>query len=110
MSDRVGEPQIEDVLGSIRRLTADVPARPATQGKLVLTQAQRVYPDAPARAAVSGDVHDQLAPIDEQVLRELVRELLTEEMQGPLGEKITRNVRKMVRAEIGRALAERELR
>ena len=46
---------------------------------------------------------------DEQVLRDLVRDLIREELQGGLGERITRNVRKLVRAEIARALAAQEL-
>ncbi len=45
---------------------------------------------------------------DEVVLRDLVRDLIREELQGGLGERITRNVRKLVRAEIARALATRE--
>ena len=44
-------------------------------------------------------------PLDEQVLRELVRELILAELQGTLGERITRNVRKLVRAEIARAIS-----
>lgn len=55
------------------------------------------------------ELYDRLAPIDEEVLHELVRELLTEELQGPFGERITRNIRKLVRAEIGKALAARDL-
>ncbi|MFN4130504.1 MAG: hypothetical protein ACK4GC_11925 [Paracoccaceae bacterium] len=45
---------------------------------------------------------------DEEVLRDLVRDLIREELSGTLGERITRNVRKLVRAEIARALALRE--
>jgi len=45
---------------------------------------------------------------DEEVLRDLVRDLIREELQGHLGERITRNVRKLVRAEIARALASAE--
>jgi hypothetical protein len=45
---------------------------------------------------------------DEAVLRDLVRDLIREELQGGLGERITRNVRKLVRAEIARALATRD--
>ena len=45
---------------------------------------------------------------DEQVLRDLVRDLIREELQGGLGERITRNVRKLVRAEIARALASQD--
>lgn len=44
------------------------------------------------------------AVIDEEALRALVSEVLREELQGALGERITRNVRKLVRREIHRAL------
>ncbi len=47
--------------------------------------------------------------LDEEVLRDLVRDLIREELQGHLGERITRNIRKLVRAEIARALAAAEL-
>lgn len=50
-----------------------------------------------------------LSDIEQDVLRGLVREVLLEELQGPTGERVTRNLRKMVRAEIGRALAARGL-
>ena len=42
--------------------------------------------------------------IDEEALRELVADIVRKELQGPLGERITRNVRKLVRREIQRAL------
>lgn len=48
------------------------------------------------------------ATFDEEVLRDLVRDLIREELSGTLGERITRNVRKLVRAEIARAMALRE--
>lgn len=51
--------------------------------------------------------HGSLAAIDEEVLHDIVRTLIREELQGALGERITRNVRKLVRAEINRALAAR---
>lgn len=47
--------------------------------------------------------------LDESVLRDMVREMIREELQGTLGERITRNVRKLVRAEINRVLASRDL-
>ena len=46
---------------------------------------------------------------DEESLRELVSDIVREELQGALGERITRNVRKLVRREIHRALAAQEL-
>lgn len=45
---------------------------------------------------------------DEAAMRELVRDIIREELQGTLGERITRNVRKLVRAEIARAMAVRD--
>jgi len=59
----------------------------------------------PVAAAFGGD--DQL--MDEEALRELVAEIVRTELQGALGERITRNVRKLVRREIHRALTAQEL-
>jgi hypothetical protein len=50
-----------------------------------------------------------LAVLDEAALQEIVRLMIREELQGDLGERITRNVRKLVRAEINRALIARDL-
>ncbi len=47
--------------------------------------------------------------LDEDALNEIVRALIREELQGVLGERITQNVRKLVRAEINRALTARSL-
>jgi hypothetical protein len=49
------------------------------------------------------------AILDEHMLRELVTEIVRQELQGALGERITRNVRKLVRREIHRALTTHEL-
>ncbi len=43
--------------------------------------------------------------IGEEELRELVAQIVREELQGALGERITKNLRKMVRREITRAMA-----
>ena len=68
-------------------------------------------PDAPIEAApeeaqVFSSDEDVL---DEEALRDLVSDIVREELQGALGERITRNVRKLVRREIHRALAAQEL-
>lgn len=47
------------------------------------------------------------AVLDEEMLRDLVGEIVRQELQGPLGERITRNVRKLVRREINRAMTSR---
>ncbi|TMV09613.1 hypothetical protein FGK63_00660 [Ruegeria sediminis] len=48
--------------------------------------------------------------LDEEALRILVADIVREELQGALGERITRNVRKLVRREILNALATRDLK
>lgn len=64
----------------------------------------------PSAEALEPEDGDDLAlPIDEAMLREIVRDVLREELQGRLGERITRNIRKLVRAEIARVMASEEL-
>ncbi|MEH6521579.1 hypothetical protein [Sulfitobacter sp.] len=66
--------------------------------------------DAPAAVAPIGSafgVDDQL--MDEEALRDLVSEIVRAELQGALGERITRNVRKLVRREIHRALTAQDM-
>lgn len=46
---------------------------------------------------------------DEDQLRAMVQAIFREEMAGPMGERITRNIRKLVRAEVGRMMAAQEL-
>lgn len=46
--------------------------------------------------------------IDEDVLRDMVGDLVRQELQGALGERITRNVRKLVRREIQRVLVAKD--
>lgn len=65
-------------------------------------------------AAFAGAALEALAEssdnyLDEEGLRDLVASIVREELQGPLGERITRNVRKLVRREIHRALAAHDL-
>jgi hypothetical protein len=66
-----------------------------------------------AEEAITVETLDKLAEddtyLDEDSLRELVAEIVREELQGALGERITRNVRKLVRREIHRALAAQDL-
>lgn len=47
--------------------------------------------------------------IDEDALSEMVARMVREELQGELGERITRNIRKLVRAEVARELQMRNL-
>jgi len=52
---------------------------------------------------------DEADLLDEESLRAMVSDLVREELQGVLGERITRNVRRLVRREIQRALTMRDL-
>ncbi len=70
--------------------------------------AEKIVEEAVASEAfetLSGDD----AFLDEESLREMVADIVREELQGALGERITRNVRKLVRREIHRALAAQDL-
>lgn len=55
------------------------------------------------------DVPGIPAEIDVEALRAIVVEVLREELNGEMGERITRNVRKLVRREINRVLVSRDL-
>jgi len=65
------------------------------------------FPGADA-AAPQGPL-DADVTLDEEMLRDMVADIVRRELQGELGERITRNVRKLVRREINRALAGQDL-
>lgn len=54
------------------------------------------------------DPADDADLIDEDTLHDMVVEIVRAELQGQLGERITRNIRKLVRTEVARALAEKQ--
>jgi hypothetical protein len=105
----------EEFLAEMTELT-EAAADDAPSGPAPTTLAEPLA----AAAALSGASADPLdedrqddvglfAPDDETVidmdmLRDLISEVIREELQGPLGERITRNVRKLVRQEIARVL------
>lgn len=70
---------------------------------------EEVLDEAPTEDRAAEDLAADEAVIDEESLRELVAEIVRQELQGALGERITRNVRKLVRREIHRALAAQDL-
>ncbi len=61
------------------------------------------------KAASQSLFEDEETFLDEETLREMVTDIVRQELQGALGERITRNVRKLVRREIHRALTSHEL-
>lgn len=65
----------------------------------------REMPDEPpTNDAIFDEDDSDEAVIDEEALREMVSRLVREELQGTVGERITRNVRRLVRREIQRAM------
>lgn len=69
-------------------------------------------PDHPAdenpEDAILSD-EEEIDLLDEDMLRDLVGRLVREELQGEVGEKITRNARRLVRREVERALTLKSL-
>jgi hypothetical protein len=115
-----GDPQaMADVLASIRALvTAEAAARHhAASGDdtvLMLTPEMRADPAAPARAGevlAEGLESPPRAPgapiLDEEALRGVVNRIVREELQGELGDRISRNLRKLIRREIGQMLEDK---
>ena len=72
-------------------------------------------PDAPAEdrkgvpSLLEASENPSANPINEAALRALVVDIVHAELSGELGERITRNVRKLVRREINRVLTSREV-
>lgn len=78
---------------------------------------EEVGPDLEAlEAELAGIADEPQAPLhpaalslDEGQLRQIVSAMLREELQGALGTRITRNLRKLIRREVQRALMSRDL-
>ncbi len=66
--------------------------------------------DMRATKAVEPDEEQVAAPpLDEETLKLAVSQIVRQELQGTLGEGITRNLRKMIRREIAKAIAEQDV-
>lgn len=52
---------------------------------------------------------EALAGVSEDALRKLVADVVRQELQGELGERVTRNIRKLVRRELHRALTAQDM-
>ncbi len=113
-ADPVPMPAVEEAVPDWARMEADPAPEPAAadprwadaaEAEIRRELEEEVTASAFARFA-DDDLDDR--PLDEDMLRDLVRDIIREELQGALGERITRNVRKLVRAEIARALAVRD--
>jgi len=118
MDDPVPTSDVEDVsediapeiveFDNVGTAPADVPSEAVEENPAPVTEPTVEPPVTPDKAAaVASAALDMLA--DEEAARLLVARLIREELQGNLGEQITRNVRKLVRREIMRALDARDL-
>jgi hypothetical protein len=103
-ADAMVEDMVEELAATAAGSGAEMAAEPVADpvGRIE----DNAYGDPLSGALPSGGPAE--ISFDEDVLRDLVRDLIREELTGSLGERITRNVRKLVRAEIARALAVRE--
>ncbi len=112
--DKPGEPEsLAEVLASIRALvSAESESRTGAAGEgtvLVLTSEMRVRGGGAGGLAegIEASAEGSAAPIlDEESLRAVINAIVREELQGELGERINRNLRKLVRQEIGQILEE----
>jgi len=103
---------------SFEDLEAEERAAPVEEAKAAPAEdevAATPEPQVEEAAVASGEedseeslFDDESDVLDEEMLRQLVSDIVREELQGALGERITRNVRKLVRREINRALASRD--
>jgi hypothetical protein len=108
---------LEDVLASIRALVqAETSARMQRDDELpvlMLTPEMRIDDDAPPREGeVLADGFSPAAPpqapiLDEEAIRQVVNRIVREELQGELGDRISRNLRKLIRREINQIGLER---
>ncbi len=116
------EPEsLADVLASIRTLvSAEAEARASGGAETVLMLTEEMRLDAPSGLSAGQVLASDLgegdlprgtgtAPIlDEESLRRLINAIVREELQGELGDRIGRNLRKLIRREVAQVLAERD--
>lgn len=102
IADLAEEAAVAEIMARATQAKNDAEAHDATA-----KTASKPNVDASTGAADDIFAEDE-GYFDETVLRDLVRDLIREELSGTLGERITRNVRKLVRAEINRALTARD--
>jgi cell pole-organizing protein PopZ len=110
------EAAMADILASIRRIVAEedrqsrnVGTDYATGEVFVLTPDMRAENDPDTAGAVLVDVVEEaMTPsIDEAAIADIARTVVREELNGALGLAMTRNIKKLIREEVARTLAER---
>lgn len=99
------EPDVDWANAAEARVIAELAGEAVAEE--VFSQAKEAFREPNFSAAPPQSAPEVL--FDEDVLRAMVQAIFREEMAGPMGERITRNIRKLVRAEVGRMLAAHEL-
>jgi hypothetical protein len=88
--------------------TPEEPEEPAAPEAATTAEEATARPDVlklSAEDMLTDGEGNPLTVLDEAALQQIIRQLIREELKGVLGERITQSVRKLVRAEINRALA-----
>ncbi|MFN7002404.1 MAG: hypothetical protein ACK4NW_03100 [Roseinatronobacter sp.] len=99
LEEAIEDAALEETLARLEAVLSGKPvATPRAPGDATEPPAQ----DGMALHTPSGDPAEQV--IDEGMLYQLVAHIVRQELQGELGEKITRNIRKLVRQEVAREL------
>lgn len=109
--DSAGESEsapVEEPLVQWDDVEAQLSEVPESQAPEVLDAGYRVEAEDSDRGEPKAETSDE-GILDEEALRDLVADIVREELQGALGQRITRNVRKLVRREIQRALSAHDL-
>lgn len=115
IAQQIAQDAVEDIIAGQVQPAQDLPEPDVSQNtqsdaegaeEKDLATPHHAAPDT-TRAMLFGSSDDDI--LDEDALRELISDIVREELQGALGERITRNVRKLVRREIHRALAAQDL-
>ncbi len=96
-------PDPEDTLHSLQQNASDEMAPEQSAADVTDTV------DQAATTAEETSWYVPEAELDEAALRDMVGDIVRQELQGALGERITRNVRKLVRKEIHRALINQDI-
>jgi len=98
--DPVADPQVALEVGVAVGAGSDTVAPTALEEELVVNGVAQVLTDRDG---------NPVSLLDEAELIQMVRRVIREELQDVLGERITRNIRKLVRAEINRVLTSQTL-
>ncbi len=104
-AEPAAEAQPQDVAPVADAILAPVEAFPEVADEILALEPSVVQPSA----ALTDAEGNPISLLDEDQLIQLLRRVIRDELQGALGEKITRNVRKLVRAELARALTAQTL-